>query len=299
MLGAMKRLALVALFLVAACGSLGVQSHTISLAYKAGDTYKYTLHAVLKYTIGAAGMSIPFNLDMSAKETVKVKSVDSSGTADLSIDLTDLSVKTTTNGVTNTTTTTTSTTVEVKVAKDGRVVSVNGSALGGGTLPGLSGSEGGIVSAILPDNAVKPGDTWTKNYDQANVAGSTGSIHVTTDNKYLRDEQVNSVNAAVVESKINATLDLKLDLSALGQGGGSLLPSAGAAGGLQGLAIKGATTTDVTSWIDASAHRIVKSHSSGTLDATMTMNMTSGSTTPGLTGPFTFKGTQTLDMNPA
>jgi len=298
MLGAMKRLALVAFFLVAACGSLGVQAQTISLAYKAGDTYKYTLHAVLKYTIGAAGISIPFNLDMSAKETVKVKSVDSSGTADLSIDLTNLSVKTTTNGVTNTTTTTTSTTVEVKVAKDGRVISVNGSALGSGTLPGLSGSEGGIVSAILPDNAVKPGDTWTKNYDQANVAGSTGSIHVTTDNKYLRDEQVSGVNAAVVESKINANLDLKLDLSSLAQGG-TLFPSTGSASGLQSLAIKGTTSTDVTSWIDASAHRIVKSHSRGTLDATMTMNMTSGSTTPGLTGPFTFKGTQTLDMNPA
>jgi len=294
----MKRLALAALFLVAGCGTLGVQAHTISLAYKAGDTYKYTLHAVLKYTIGAAGISIPFNLDMSAKETVKVKSVDSSATADLSIDLTDLSVKTTTNGVTNTTTTTTSTTVEVKVAKDGRVISVNGSALGSGTLPGLSGSEGGIVSAILPDNAVKPGDTWTKNYDQANVAGTTGSIHVTTDNKYLRDEQVNSVNAAVVESKINANLDLKLDLSSLGHGA-TLFPSTGSTSGLQSLAIKGTTSTDVTSWIDASAHRIVKSHSSGTLDATMTMNMTSGSTTPGLTGPFTFKGTQTLDMNPA
>jgi len=153
-------------------------------------------------------------------------------------------------------------------------------------------------TALTAGCAVKPGDTWTKNYDQANVAGSTGSIRVTTDNKYLRDEQVSGVNAAVVESKINANLDLKLDLSSLGQGG-TLFPSGGSASGLQSLAIKGTTSTDVTSWIDASAHHIVKSHSSGTLDATMTMNMTSGSTTPGLTGPFAFKGTQTLDMNPA
>jgi len=27
--------------------------------------------------------------------------------------------------------------------------------------------------------------------------------------------------------------------------------------------------------------------------------MTAGGTTPGLTGPITFKGTQTMDMNPA
>ena len=295
----MRRLAVVALFLVAACGSLGVQAHTISLAYKSGDTYKYALHVVLKYTIGVSGMSIPFNLDMSAKETVKVKSVDSSGTADLSIDLTDMSVKTTTNGVTNTTTSTTPTSVEVKVAKDGRIVSVNGSTMGSGTLPGLTGSEGGIVSAILPDNAVKPGATWTKNYDQANVMGSTGSVHVTTDNKYLRDEKVSGVDAAVVESKITANLDLKFDMSSLGQGGSSLFPSSGSAGGLQGLALSGSTKTDVTSWIDSSAHRIVKSHLTGTLDATMTMNMTAGATTPGFTGPFTFKGTNTLDLNPA
>ena len=296
----MKRVALLAVFLVAACGSLGVQAQTLSLAYKSGDTYRYSLHMVFKYTIGAAGTSIPFNLDMSAKETVKVKSVDSSGTADLSINLTDMSIKTTTNGVSNTTTSTNPTTVEVKVGKDGRVVSVNGSAMGSSMLPGLSGSEGGLVSAILPDGAVKPGDTWTKNYDEANVAGSTGSIHVKTDNKYLRDEQVNSVNAAVVESNITANLDLKFDMSSLGQGGGpSLFPSSGGAGGLRSLALNGSTKTDVTSWIDAGAHRIVKSHSSGTLDASMTFNMTAGATTPGLTGPFTFKGTQTLDMNPA
>jgi len=43
----------------------------------------------------------------------------------------------------------------------------------------------------------------------------------------------------------------------------------------------------------------VKTHSSGSIDATMTLNMAAGATTPGLTGPITFKGTQTTDMNPA
>ena len=52
-------------------------------------------------------------------------------------------------------------------------------------------------------------------------------------------------------------------------------------------------------WIDAGAHRVVKSHSTGTLDATMTLNMAVGAANPGLTGPITFKGTQTLDMTPA
>ena len=44
----MRRLAFLAAFLIAACGSLGAQAHTLSLAYKPGDNYKYSLHAVLK-----------------------------------------------------------------------------------------------------------------------------------------------------------------------------------------------------------------------------------------------------------
>ena len=259
----MRRLAAVLFLVVSGCGSIGsVQAHSISLAYKAGDTYKYALHAVLNYTIGAEGFSVPFNLDMAGKETITVKSVDSSGTADLTISLTDLSVKTTT--------TTAPTSVEMKVASDGRIVSVNGSTFTNGSLPGLSGTEGGLITAILPDKPVKPGDTWTKDYDQANPMGK-GSIHVTSKNKYLRDEQVKNVNTSVVESNIATTIDVTIDMSAMaGQGGTPLFPSTGGASGLQSLSMKGTTTSVVTSWIDASAHRVAKTHSSGTLDATMT-----------------------------
>jgi hypothetical protein len=65
------------------------------------------------------------------------------------------------------------------------------------------------------------------------------------------------------------------------------------------MAIKGTTTTDVTSWIDSSAHRILKSHSTGNVDGTLTLNMAPGTPPTGLSGPITFKGTQTMDMNPA
>ena len=296
----MKRLALIALFLVAACGSAGggSQAHAIRLAYKAGDSYKYSLHFVLNYTVGVQGVSLPLDLDMSGKESVKVKSVDPTGVADLAITLTDMSVKVSVNGTTNTTTTASST-VEVKVGPDGHVISVNGSAMSGsGSLPGLSGTDSGLISAILPDKPVKPGDTWTKNYDDSNFMGSKGTLHVTTDNKYLRDDKVSNVNAAVVESKINATLDLTFDTSSLG-GGSSLFPAGGGSGGLQSMSMNGTTKSDVTSYIDASAGRILKSHSTGSVDATINLNMAAGSAAPGLTGPITFKGTQTLDMNPA
>ena len=298
----MKRLAVIAMFLVAACGSAStVSAHTISLAYKAGDSYKYSLHFVLKYQIGieSLGMTVPLDLDLSGKEAVKVNSVDSAGVADVTLTLTDLSTKSVVNGTT-TTTTTASTTVHVKIGPDGRIVSVNGSALGNSTLPGLSGTESGFISAILPDGPVKPGDTWSKSYDESNPMGSTGAFHVTTDNKYLRDDRVSNVNAAVVESKINATLDLKFDMSSLSGSGGTPLFPTGGSGGMESMSMKGTVKSDVTSWIDTGARHIVKSHSTGSVDATLNLNMAAGSTPqPGFSGPITFKGTQTLDMSPA
>ena len=281
--------------MVAACGSFGAQAHTVSLAYKAGDTYKYGLHIVMKYTIAASGFSIPFNLDMSAKESIAVKSVDPSGTADLGITVTNMSLKTAINGTTNTTTTTTAQSLDMKVAKDGRIVSINGTAFDNTSFGGVSGVQGGLISAILPDNSVKPGDTWSKTFDQPNPFG-VGSSHVTSKNTYLRDEN----NAAVIESKINGSLDMSIDPSALaGQSGTPVVPSTGPAGGVQSISIAGTSTSDVTSWIDLSAKRLVKTHSTGNVNATLTVNMAAGSTTPGLTGPVTFKGTQTLDLTPA
>ena len=293
----MKRLGLLVLFLVAACGSVGAQAQTIALAYKAGDTYKYALHMVLKYTVAASSMSIPLNLDISAKETATVKSVDSDGTAELSLAISDVSMKATMNGTTNTTTTTTTNTVEIKIAKDGRVISVNGNAFGNNALPGISGTQGGVVSAILPDHPVKPGDTWTKSYDVPNPLG-TGSIHATSDNTYLRDDTVGGVKSAVVESKVNTSLNMNLDLGSMLGASGTTSPTTGSSAG--SLTMTGTSKSDTTSWIDVSGHRIVQTRSTGTVDATLTVTAPPGTaTTPGLTGPITLKGTQTLDLTPA
>lgn len=293
----MKRLALLAFFLVAACGSIGTQAQTISLGYKAGDTYRYAFHAVLKYTIATSGLSIPLNMDLGAKEAITVKSVDSDGTADMSVVISDVSMKMTLNGTTNTTTTPAAAgSIDMKIAKDGRVISVNGNAFGNNALPGISGMQGGIVSAILPDHPVKPGDTWTKSYDEPNPLGAS-SIHATSNNTYLRDDTVNGVKAAVIESKVTTNLNMTLDLGAM-LGASTGTPSTGSGAG--SLTMTGTARSDTTTWIDTGARRIVKTHSTGSVDATMNVQAPPGTaTTPGLTGPIAFKGTQTLDLTPA
>jgi len=292
----MRRLAVVAILLVTSCGSFLAQTHTISLAFKTGDTYKYALHVVLDYTVGAQGLSIPLQLDLTAKDTVTVKSVDAGGTADVAVALSDITVKSTINGTTSSTVARNET-VELKVSSDGRVTSVNGKAIPNGSMPDFTGTGSSFISAVLPDHAVKVGDTWTKSYDIANTAGS-GTVHVATDNNYPRDERVGGVDAAVIESKIKSNFDLTFDTSSLQSALPMLPPSNPTSGTLKNVTVKGTVSSDVTSWIDINGHRIVKTHSKGASDATIDLEMSSGAS-PGFSGPITLKGTQTVDIDPA
>ncbi|HKW59638.1 MAG TPA: hypothetical protein VJR46_07775 [Candidatus Dormibacteraeota bacterium] len=284
----MKRVALLVVFLVAACASLGSQAHTLSLAYKAGDTYKYRFHATSKQTASMSGMSIPITFDMTANETLTVKSVDSSGVADLTISLGDLTVKTVTGGVTNTTTGIPSNSTDVKVRSDGTIVSVDGhDVTGGNPLAALSGLGGGFfVTAVLPDHSVKAGDTWSKTYDQS-FPNSEGKFHIVSDSKYVRDESVNGVNAAVVETKSTGSIDMSE-----GQPSGGMMT---------GFSVKGTFTTDVTTWIDPNGHRVVKSHSAGHDDVTINFPTMSSPSENGpiMQGPVTATGDSTTDLNPA
>jgi hypothetical protein len=156
----MRRLALVAFVaLVAlACGAPAApQAQDVRLAYHAGDVYKYAIHSTANEAVDAGVITIPIKLDMKANQTVTVKSVDAAGTAELSVEMTSLSLTTTVNG-TNNTTTVPSQTISMQVGSDGRIVSANGTAAGNNPFTAISGVGGGFISAVLPDKPVQPGD---------------------------------------------------------------------------------------------------------------------------------------------
>jgi hypothetical protein len=288
-MGAMRRLALVALVTLA-CGALPAHAQALSLAYKSGDTFKYSYHSTTGQTIQAASVTVHTNLDISTAETVTVKSVDSSGTADLSIALSNFTIKSTTGGVTTTTTAPSSSTIDMNVAADGRVVGIDGKPYAGtNTFLSFTGVGGGFfVTAVLPPNAVKPGDTWSNSYDQAMPAGE-GSIHMTSTSHYLRNESFNGVDAAVVETKSSGLVDIGSNLS-------SPQPSASNLG----MTIKGNITTDVTSWIDPVGHRVLKTHSTEGDDGTLSLPLPVGvGSAAGLSGPLTIHGSATTDLTPA
>ncbi len=284
----MKRFALVAVLAIA-CGAVPAQAQTLALGYHTGDAYKYSFHSTTKQTIVAASVSLPADFDMSANEAVKVVSVDSAGAADLALTLSNFAINSTTGGVTNTTTGIPVTTMNLKVAADGRILTLNGNQFASGNpFLAFSGMGGGLfVVAVLPSNAVKPGDTWSKDYDQANPGG-TGTVHLTTHSTYLRNETLNGVNAAVVETISTGSIDVPL-----GPAGAAATTSA------FGGSIKGTITSDVTTWLDPSAHRVLKTHSTETNDGTMTFSGSSITALPALSGPITIKGTGTTDLTSA
>jgi hypothetical protein len=285
----MRRLTLVALF-AAACGALPVHAQALSLSYHTGDTYRYSFHSVTKQTIVAAGMTLPADIEITASEVIRVKSVDSAGVSDLTLTLSDVVMKSSAGGAADTAGGIPDITMDVKVAADGRVVSVDGNALAASNpFLALSGTGGGFfITAVLPGGAVKPGDTWSNDYSQANPGGTgSGAIQITSRSKYLRDQSLSGVNAAVVETTSNGSFDFNLGTA----------PAGTAAGGVAGISMKGTVTSDVTTWVDPSGHRILQSHmtqsNAGTLD------LGSSAMFAGLAGPMTIKGTGTTDLTPA
>ena len=301
-----------AALLVAACGAAAVHAQDLSLAYHEGDAYKYGLHVATKATFGSGGLSVPVEFDISAAEAVSVLSVDSSGNADVSITTSNATIKTISAGMTNTTTGTPSMSVQLRIAPDGRLLTVNGQPLSGTPLGQLGSAAGSFVTAVLPSTAVKPGDTWSKTYDMANPMGA-GAVHVVANSKYLRNESLKGVDAAVVETKSTSTFNLTLDLSKLTatMNPGGLGP-AGAGGASRtaasppgSMTLSGTSTSDTTTWIDPGSHRVMKTHSVSTVDATLTTTPAAPKPAPvtpadaASMGPIALTGSGTLDLTPA
>ena len=265
----MRRLTAVAVLLVA-CGILPVHAQAISLAFKQGEQFKYALHFTGTFTAHIGSVAQDVKIDAKAKETVTTtgKAADGSTTT---------STTTQTNAIPP---------QQLKVAPDGRILSINGQNISSESPFGvLTGSY--LVYAVLPDSAVKPGDKWSKSYDQAQPGGSS-SVHVTSNSTYLRDEGFHGVNAAVIETKSAAdfTMNLFPPKSPLPNTPNGTRPGP-TPGGLG--SVQGSETSDTTSWVDAAAHRVLKSSMKATLRATIAE----------FENQVTVTGTQTVDLEPA
>src|SRR5258708_15261590 len=168
-MGFMRKLALIALLAIA-CGATQVQAQTLKLAFSKGRTDPYKAHMPLDESVNVGPTTVPVKFDMTATETQTVDSVDSKGVADLTVTLTNVQASTTVQGQTSTTTTTVPA-QHLKVASDGRVLSVNGLSFSGGS-PFSAAGGGAPGPAVLPDPAGKAGATPAKGSQHTNSLGS-------------------------------------------------------------------------------------------------------------------------------
>lgn len=237
----MRRFVFIALVTIACNGvpTAHSQTQTLSLVFKEGATYHYTFHMIIDFSVESVLGTTPMNYDITAKEAATVNSVDAKGVADLAVTLADISVTSTlANSPTTTTTGSSTPATSFEIGPDGQVVSSNAATVLADSPMSVTGG-GSVACAVLPDHAVKPGDRWSKAYDEPNGFG-TGTTHATSTSVYLRDETLHGVQAAVVETTTVANIDTSIDVNGSHQ------------------TVKGTSSDDVTSWIDPAAHRLLK-----------------------------------------
>jgi hypothetical protein len=218
----------------------------LTLAFRSGQFRQAQMTMHLTGTLDAGSGSDSMDLSMSSDLQLVVVEMDPSGSAIITMAQTNVTMSAggidLSPGV--------PTAARLKIANDGALIESVGAPLvaGGGVEAEFAASN---LSAILPDGSVEPGDTWTKYINETIMHNQLGFRTTST---YLRNEDVGSVNAAVVETKATIPFDLKVPKGDLGDMGG-FEPHNAVTGTYS---YNGTLTTDTTSWIDPLTHRLLK-----------------------------------------
>lgn len=279
----------------------------LALAFTEGESETYRISQSIEGDLalsgfggeipeGFAGMHLV--LDMSQTVTWDVLSVDEDGVATISVTTSDASASF--NGIEAPSSELVSPPIEMRVAPDGRILSIDdvsfagfegGGLPGEGSLPGMS-----QITPLLPEDGapVAPGDTWDASYSQ-DLPFAEGSIDYDVHSTYLRNEEVGGVDAAVISSTMTVPFDLSFRMKDLAeileeQGGGvserELAELRHAT-----MAIEGNLEFDMTSFVDFGAQKLLGSESAGTFDFTLEF-----AGFPDFEGTMSFGGTFTQEM---
>jgi hypothetical protein len=286
----------VAIALVAAAGAYlflnrsGAGGSAFALSLEQGQSYTYMLSMTFNGSASAAGQEVPFSLIGSETFTWKVDSVDANGVATITMSF--QGVSSTING--QRAPQAVPDPIQIRVAKDGRILTAGNIALAGGTDAGPAFLGADQITPLLPDHPVKPGDTWTKSFDQEFPFGG-GTLHYISHNEYLRDENVGGVNVAVITSRVDLPLDLTIDIDKVLAVTGESDPSI--PNGAK-MVFSGDMGFTQTSWFDQARGSMVKGSIVGTMD--MSFEFKGLPDGPGFPqGPLTFKGDMAIQIEQA
>jgi hypothetical protein len=234
----------------------------LALSLTQGQTYAYQVDMTFNGHLDVGGQSAPIATQFGETFSWKVDSVNADGVA--TVTMTIESLTSVVNGATQPTQG--PFTIQIQVAKDGRILTagnlaVTGSASSGQAFPGTD-----QFLPLLPDHPVKPGDSWTKTFDQSFPFGK-GKIHYTSSNTYLRNENLGGVQAAVIAGTVKVPLDITIDPNEISKDLG-LPPDPSQPEGAK-LVMSGTMDMTQTAWLDLAKHELLKGNISGTMDMTM------------------------------
>ena len=284
----------------------------LRVAFKQGVSYHYHYHLTLNGSTSVGQSSDQrVKLDSSSDVTWRVSSVDAVGntTFDLTLDniKTTVTISMLPGSSTTSTTTSGSQHVTMKVAPNGEIVSgagAPGAAAALAPFPGTSAPGADQFLAVLPDHSVKPGDTWTKPVTLPGPQGQPG-ISFTTDNRFLRYDNLKTGQAAVVETRAMVPIDTTDDLGQIPQGPGVIPgPPPQPQPGVK-IHSQGTLSIDSTTWFDSRSHIVEKTRSVDRSDVTTTISGASPPSPPGgalvappaFTGPMHVKSARTLQLD--
>lgn len=260
-----------------------------ALALSRDKSYRYGIHMDMQGTMSMQGQQQPLNMQMDQTISWRVESVDAEGTATVAV-TTEIA-----NGQMNgqPMPALPSQTTRIRVAKDGRMLSVGNLTLTSATdfgsfMPGTD-----QFMPLLPDHPVDVGDTWTKKFDQ-DLPFGMGSLRYEVDSSFLRYDTVDGKRTAVLFSTLSLPLDMSIDLKKLlsatgGSGGGDAIP------GNPKMQFGGTMTMQQTAWFDQALGELRRTSAHATFDMTIEFKDFPQSATP--TGKIGFNGTMNLDVN--
>lgn len=264
-------------------GSRGV---ALALSFTEGASSSYRMTMSVKGELQAAGQSIPYDLTMNGMVELRVVSVQNDGVAEVQEVFSDVSM--TSDGKPVDLPADLPSPV-LHITTDGRVVSSTGATLfgGGGTQgPTQIGQDG--ISAVLPTEAVRTGDAWRTPVTQT-ILGT--AVTYTAQGRYVRDEELDGVRAAVVHTVAVVPIDLTVRATDVAELMGlpvDQVPSDAS------FTYAGQEHVRRTSWIDAEASALLRTTSQG--DYRMTMSsagLPAGSLPP---GGLSMDGTVTMTL---
>ncbi len=265
----------------------GGQATALSMSFPTGQNFTYALNMNMDGTIRAGTQSGPLKGTISETLSWRVVSVDPKGVATVQLTAGNISGNFNGQPVSNTSQYTT----RIQVARDGRI-------LVGGDLASTTGGSGFAFpgsdqfTPVLPDHPVKPGDTWTRSFDQTLPFGG-GSLTYTSHNTFVRYDTVSGVKAAVIRSTmtvpLNITIDLRKLLDTYGQG--APIPK----GSHPTIQYGGSVSLDQTAWFDPAGGSLVKTLLVAQFDMQMQFKGFPSMQLPG-GGQVDFAGSMTLTL---